>query len=132
MKSVADLGMKCQCKNAECRMQNSRHHFLFQTYATNLYTQTWEITQGRIRHRRHYGSIFTRLSPFSCMSVCHTILRLYQLYTTRPPGPSPRTTAFLRQRPRRPHDDFALAESPEINTHADYIVQACICGLVEE
>ena len=37
-----------------------------------------------------------------------------------------------RQLPRRAHDHFALCETPEIDAHADDVVETCIRALVEK
>ena len=57
------------------------------------------------------------------------IIRLYTLlsYTRRtqtlpPPG----------QRPRHAHHDLAFAETPEVNAHADYIIDAGVRALVQQ
>ena len=42
----------------------------------------------------------------------------------RPPTP--------RQRPRHTHNNLALAEGPEINGHADHVVESGIGGLIEQ
>ena len=36
------------------------------------------------------------------------------------------------QRPRHAHDHFPLAEAPEINPHADYVVDPRVGGLVQQ
>ena len=36
------------------------------------------------------------------------------------------------QRPRHAHDDLPLAEAPEVDGHADEVVQARVGGLVEQ
>ncbi len=51
------------------------------------------------------------------------------------PPSDPRQTGALPppgQRPRHAHDHFALAETPEVNAHADYIVEPRVRALVQQ
>ena len=67
----------------------------------------------------------------------HSFIYIYSFTQTNPLPPPQLSDALSRptppppgQRPRHAHDDLALAESPEVDAHADDVVETRVGALV--